>query len=142
MSLRKTVLSEYPSLRRRPTSCAKTQTTVLLRTYGPACLQLCDKESDLGLGTRDGLGTSGRTKHQARSTKDQSSVPTRTRDRMSLRKTVLIRVPKPSPPTNELCQNTDYGFAADIRSRLAFPWGTNDSRPGTSGRTKHHALST
>src|SRR5688572_29928550 len=30
----------------------------------------------------------------------------------------LVRVPQPSPPTNELCQNTDYGFAADIRSRL------------------------
>src|SRR5688500_11388044 len=42
-----------------------------------------------------------------------------TRDRMSLRKTVLIRTPKHSPPTNKLCQNPDYGFAPDIRSRVA-----------------------
>ena len=33
------------------------------------------------------------------------------RDRMSLRKTVLIRVPQHPPPTNELSQNTAYGFA-------------------------------
>jgi len=43
---------------------------------------------------------------------------------MSLRETVLIHTPQPPPPTNELCQYTAYGFAPDIRSRLAsfFEW--------------------
>ena len=31
----------------------------------------------------------------------------------------LIQIPQPSPPTNELCQNTDYVFATDLRSRTA-----------------------
>jgi len=38
---------------------------------------------------------------------------------MSLRKTVLIRAPQHSPPTNEVCQYTSHGFAADIRSPTA-----------------------
>jgi len=48
------------------------------------------------------------------------------RNRMSLRKTGLIRVPQRPPPNYELCQYTDYGFAADIRSRTA---GQRDARP-------------
>src|SRR6185503_12836567 len=31
------------------------------------------------------------------------------RNRMSLRKTVLIQLPQHPPPTNELCQSTAYG---------------------------------
>jgi serine/threonine protein kinase len=33
------------------------------------------------------------------------------RNRMSLRKTGLIRTPQPSLSINEVCQNTHYGFA-------------------------------
>jgi hypothetical protein len=32
---------------------------------------------------------------------------------MSLRKTDLIRAPQHPPPVDELCQNTDYGFAPE-----------------------------
>src|SRR5688572_6381783 len=39
------------------------------------------------------------------------------RDRMSLRRTDLIRAPQHSPPTRELCQSTDYGPAPDLRTR-------------------------
>jgi len=38
---------------------------------------------------------------------------------MSLREAGSIRVPQPPPPTNELSQSTDYGFATDIPSRPA-----------------------
>jgi hypothetical protein len=41
------------------------------------------------------------------------------RNRLSLRKTGLIRTPQHSPPTNELCQYTDHGFAPDGRSRTS-----------------------
>jgi len=34
------------------------------------------------------------------------------RNRVSLRKTALIHAPQHSPPTNELCQYTPYGFAS------------------------------
>src|SRR5687767_15877328 len=40
-------------------------------------------------------------------------------DCMALRKTGLIRIPQPSPPPNQLCQCTDYGFAPAIQSRAA-----------------------
>jgi len=39
---------------------------------------------------------------------------------MSLRETVSIHAPQRPPPPNELCQNTAYGFAPDMRSRAAF----------------------
>src|SRR5688572_12581392 len=83
----------------------------------------CFHWMDAGLGAQDGPRT------------NQDSI--RTRDRMSLRKTVLIRSPKRSPPTNKLCQSTDYGFASDIRSRVAFIEWDEDSgpRPGQGPRT-------
>src|SRR5688572_21015888 len=41
------------------------------------------------------------------------------RNRRSLRKTDLIRVPQHSPPNNRVCQCTHHGFAPDLRFRAA-----------------------
>jgi len=53
--------------------------------------------------------------------RDPATIPRRdaARDRMSLRKTDLIRAPQHSPSTNQLCQYTRYGFAPNIQSRTA-----------------------
>lgn len=45
MSLRKTGLIQAPQLRRRPTSYANTQPTVLLRTYASALRENTEKDS-------------------------------------------------------------------------------------------------
>jgi hypothetical protein len=58
-------------------------------------------------------------------------------DRGLLRETDLIRAPQRSPPTNEVCQDTSYGFAPDPQAPPLGFVGQNYGK--TLGRTMLYA---